>query len=314
VIDTAAPTVARRAPRRPPVWALLPLAAVVWWLVGFLPWILDSLVWPAPFADAPSGPLRAIPLVAGSLGVLVLGALTGGIAAGLLCLCAPRAGRGKAAVFTFAGLALGVVVVLVQAAGTLRDVGGIDGDSRAVVGLSVVTVLTAVTGWLLGSAAVFGRPGAGVALGALSAVVPGWLSSLAFVFVDRNQEYLLGPGWASFTGWVGAAVLGLALVTVGVRPPSRWAWWPLIVLLAWFIGPALTATGYVEVYLRGGIDVPRMLADALAAAWQVFGQASLPANRDLLPWLCAILAAAVVAAALPRVTRQRPQEASSRAS
>lgn len=295
------------------MWALLPLAAVAWWLGGFLPWILDSLVWPEPFPGAPSGPLPGIPLLAGRLGVLVLGALTGGLATGLLCLTAPPARRLRAAAFTFAGLVLGVLLVLVQATSSLREASGVDGDNRALVGLSAITVLAAVAGWFLGSAAAFGRPGLGVALGALSAVIPGWLSSLAFVFVDRSQDFLvLGPNWAWFTWWVGAAVLGLALVTVGVRPPSRLAWWPPIVLVAWFIGPALTAVGFVEVYLRRGTGVPRMLADALAAAWQVFGQASLPTYRSLLPWVCAILIAAVVAFALPRLTRQSAQEASSR--
>jgi hypothetical protein len=303
VIDTVAgsETAPRRASRRLPMWALLPPAAVVWWLVGFLPWILDSLLWPATVPGAPTGTLPAIPLLAGQLGVLVLGGLTGGIAAGLLCLTQPRARRPKAAAFTVAGLALGVFVVLLQAASSLRDASGIDGDSRALVGLSAVTVVAAAIGWFLGSAAVFGRPGGGVALGGLSAVVPGWLSSLGFVFVDRSQDYVVGPTWAWFTWWVGAAVLALA--TVGGRPLSRLAWWPLILLLAWFIGPALTAAGYVEAYLRGGTGVPQLLADALAAAWQVFGQASLPTNRSLLPWLFAILVAAGVAFALPRLTR-----------
>jgi hypothetical protein len=212
-----------------------------------------------------------------------------------------------------AGVALGVVLVLLQAVGSLRAASGVDGDNRALVGLSAITVLAAVTGWFLGSVALFGRPGLGVALGALSAVVPGWLSSLAFVFVDRSQDFLvLGPDWAWFTWWVGAAVLGFALVTAGVRPLSRLAWWPLIVLVAWFIGPALTAVGFVEVYLRRGTGVPRLLADALAAAWRLFGQAALPTYRSLLPWVCAILGAAAVAFVLPTLSRTRAQEPSSR--
>jgi hypothetical protein len=147
-----------------------------------------------------------------------------------------------------------------------------------------------------------GRPGAGIGLGALSGVVPFWVGALAIAVIDAVAPLGVtgGLGWLN---WCGAAVLALALVVVAVHPPARLAWWPVVLVVAWFVGPALTAAGYIEVYLRSGGGVPRVLPEALAATWQVFGQASLPGNRYLLPWVVALTGAAVMA-----VVRARGRE------
>ncbi|WP_448623717.1 hypothetical protein [Geodermatophilus sp. URMC 64] len=73
---------------RLPVWALVPLAGLVWWAAGYLFWVLSGL------RAVPVGPRMALPLSASLLSVLVLGALVGGVGAGLLCLLAPRPSLG----------------------------------------------------------------------------------------------------------------------------------------------------------------------------------------------------------------------------
>jgi hypothetical protein len=100
---------------------------------------------------------------------------------------------------------------------------------------------------------------------------------------------------------LGGAVLAGALVVVGVRPPARLAWWPVIVAVAWFAQPVQTATVYLEPLLRPGAGLPGTLPDSLAGAWQVFGLALSPGNRWLVPWVLAVVVAVVVS-----VVRARP--------
>jgi hypothetical protein len=282
-------------PRRLPPWVLVPAAALAWWLVGYLPWVVETALSPAW-----SRPSAAVPSAGSALGILVFGGLTGGLVAGLLCLSAPPDRRWRAAAFALGGVALALVVVIVLASRTVGG-DGFAGDRRVVMGLSAATVLASLVGWFLGACSAFGRPGLGIALGALSAVVPSWLLALVAAVVSATQEsFLFGPGWTTATSWLGACVLAGALVTVGLRPPARAAWWPLVVLVAWFVAPVLTAAGYLEVYLRPGAGLPNSLPDALAATWQVFGQSALPEYRPVVPWLVAVGVAVVASLVLAR--------------
>jgi hypothetical protein len=196
-------------------------------------------------------------------------------------------------------MAVVATIALLQAARVMRSGAGFDGDRRVVLALCGIAVLAAVAGWALGSCWMLGRPGAGIGLGALSGVVPFWAGALAVAVINAVAPLgvTAGFGWLN---WCAAAVLAVALVVVAVRPPARLAWWPVVLVVAWFVGPALTAAGYMEVYLRSGGGVPRVLPEALAATWQVFGQASLPENRYLLPWGVAVVGAAVIALLLAR--------------
>src|SRR4051794_22863566 len=93
--------------RRGPFWGLGPFAGLVWWVVGYLFWLLDGL------RPTPVGPRMALPLSGSMFGFLVLGALVGGVAGGLLCLAAP--GRRHGVFATLAGVAAALVVVLAEA-------------------------------------------------------------------------------------------------------------------------------------------------------------------------------------------------------
>ncbi|MGY1686055.1 hypothetical protein ACI8AK_10735 [Geodermatophilus sp. SYSU D00867] len=108
--------------------------------------------------------------------------------------------------------------------------------------------------------------------------------------------YVSGLGTALV--WLQALLLATALVVVGVRPGARLVLWPVVVLVAWLVGPALTAVAWWEPLLRPGTGLPRTLGDALAGAWQVFGLAASPLGRDRGPWVAAVVLAVFVAVLL----------------
>jgi hypothetical protein len=288
IAPAAAPV---RTPRRVPPWALVPVAALAWWLVGYLPWLVDG-----PGRAAP----LALPLRASLLTLLVLGALTGGVVAGLTGLLAPPGRRGRTLLATGAGTALAVAVTLGQSVAASGRGSGFDADSRVLTGLGVVVLAVAALGWGAGALAVLGGPGLGIALGLLAGVLPGWLTSVLHPVLPFEALGSLG----TVAVWLQGAVLCGALVAVGTRPPARWAVWPVVPLVTWFTGPALTAVTYVEPALRPGAGLPAGLPDALAGAWQVFWLASSPVDRRLLPWVVAVVVAVVVSVA--RAGRRSP--------
>ncbi|WP_448623716.1 hypothetical protein [Geodermatophilus sp. URMC 64] len=194
-------------------------------------------------------------------------------------------------------MAAALAVALADSAATLmgESPDAFSGDGLVVGGLCAVVVAVALVGWGLGSAAASGRPALALGLAVLAGATPSWLSSVLLPFVDTSRSYVGVDVVGRVSAWAGAAVLVFALVTAGARPASRLVWWPLAVLAAWFVPPALTAAGYLEQLLRPGTGLPGTLPDSLAAAWQVFGLASSPTQRDLLPWVVALVVAAFVA-------------------
>ncbi len=297
-VATAPAAPARPAARRPalPAWALLPLAAAVWWVGGYLWWLLGGA---APGVSPGRG--TSLPLDTSLLSGLVLGAAVGGIAAGLLGRLAAR--RGPALAATAGGVALAVVVTLAQSSSAVRTgaPGSFASDSVVLTWLAAAVVGTAAAGWLLGSLSVLGRPSAGPALGVLAGLAPSWVSSV-LVRVVGAEAYASLDRVAT---WAGAVVLVLALVAVGLRPAVRLLGWPVVLLLAWYTGPALTALVYLEPLLRSGAGLPDTLVDSLSAAWQVFGEASSPEHRAMTPWVVAVVGAVVGAFAVAGVLATR---------
>src|SRR4051812_49889309 len=109
---------------QPPWWLLVPAAALAWWLVGYLPWLVETALSPGL-----SRPSPAVPSAGSALGILVFGGLTGGLVAGLLCLVAPTDRRWRAAVCALGGVALALAVVIVLASPTRRG-GRLSGGPR----------------------------------------------------------------------------------------------------------------------------------------------------------------------------------------
>lgn len=278
---------------RLPTLALIPLAAFVWWIVGFLPWVLDGFGG-STFRQA-SG-LRAqwlaIPLYNGSIGGLVLGAGTGGLLVGLVALLG-RDGPVRSAIAAASGGLLAMIAILVL---TRDQIGhgntgqGFTADDRVVNGLTIVVVLMTVVGTLVGLLGLAGSLGRGLALGGLAGAVGVW-----------TVDVLHAAGWTDPGGfghtadvghWTGAVVLAVALVTLGARPIFRLIAWPVAVLLAWFVAPTVTASSYIEALLRPGYG--SRVGDTISAAAHVWRMASSPGVRSLTPWITAIVVAGVI--------------------
>ncbi|KRC64069.1 hypothetical protein ASE12_04405 [Aeromicrobium sp. Root236] len=273
-----------------PPLALVPIAAVVWWVVGFLPWILDGL---GP--DVPAGassPVFAIPLYAGHVGELVVGAGLGGVAAGLLTLCGtgPRTLRAAACAVGVTGA---VFITVLQSRSAVNGFTFLRPDTRITNGLSVVVILTALVGLGLGLLALVGRIGVGLALAAVAGAVPSWLLSvhMAIGVNDLGSAQVV----TDVSRWGGAAVLAFALVVIGMQPALRLVAWPGAVLVAWFVGPTITAASYMEVFLRPGMGLPDLWGEPFSAAADVWRLSASPDLRPLASWITAIVVAAAYA-------------------
>ncbi|MDN5856703.1 MAG: hypothetical protein L0K86_28475, partial [Actinomycetia bacterium] len=67
-----------------PVTAIAPASALVWWVVGFLPWLVDGLGKDVPgvYIGSVASDGITVPLLLPNLALLVLGGLVGGACAG----------------------------------------------------------------------------------------------------------------------------------------------------------------------------------------------------------------------------------------
>ena len=282
--------------RQLPVLALTPMAGVVWWLVGFLPWIAGGMSRPVDSLYSGQKVVHlAVPLFAGSLSLLAVGAGFGGIVAGLLARAAQGRLRVRAVAVT-GGVAVAVVLTLIQSRRAI-EAGRTDlfaADSRVLDGLCLLVVVAAASGVALGLLGNSGTLGLGVAAGAVAGLAPVWLISLfnGAVGADQGLFGLL----AETSQWTGAALLALALFTIGHRPASRVLAWPLVVVFVWLVGPAVTALTYLEQLLRSGAGLPASLPEHLSAAIQVWTEASSPAARPLIPWVSAAIGAVALSA------------------
>ena len=288
-----------------PTAALIPVAALTWWVVGFLPWILDGLR-VSPFSGSP---VLAVPLFAGNLSAMVLGGGLGGLAAGLVALLG-RGGRWRRAGAVTLGVVIAATVTLLQSALTLRDPSpsNMSAADRVLVGLVVVAIVSTIVGLGWGLVALGGRVGLGLALAGVAGAVPWWLTAvLAAVGADRSVQDLYGS--TDVSQWIGVTVLAAALVVIGVRPVARTLWWLLAVALAWVVGPTITASTYMEQLLRPGTKPSDVFGESFDLAWQVWRMAASVERRPLTPWIVAIAVAAVVSIGIGRVRRSPAPDA-----
>lgn len=260
--------------RSVPAAALVPLAAAVWWLVGFLPWILGGLGHDRYKATTIG--LSAAPLSSASLGDLVLYSGVGGVVAGLTVLL----GRGDRALLAAACAASGAVLAALVVLGQSRSAFG-ESDERLLNGLTLIGLLAALVGVGVGVLAATGRVGTGIALATLAGAAPIWVSRM--IDARATEQHHLD--------WVGAAVLTAALVVIGLRPLTRVGWWPVAVVAAWFVAPLVTATSYFGGMLRTGVDQPGVLGENISASLDVLRMSASIDLRPLTPWIVAIVLA-----------------------
>jgi hypothetical protein len=274
--------------------AEVPIAALTWWIGGFLPWLLNDAGHEVLGASGVA--LLALPLVAGNLSGLVLGAGLGGVLAGLTT----RLGSGSRAVRAGAcagGVAIALLATLLQSrSGLSGSTGRV--DERITNGLTVVVVIMTIVGLGLGLLSLTGRIGLGLALAAAAGATPMWVMSVLNARqLDDTASGLRAA--VDISQWAGAVLLAVALVAVGLRQARQVVAWPGAVLLAWFIGPTITAAGYMDVFVRPG-GLPGRWADHLSAAMDVWRMAASPHARSLTPWIVAIVIAGGVAFWLAR--------------
>ena len=276
-----------------PPLALVPISALAWWLVGFLAWLLNGAGHEVLVARGAG--FLALPLLSGGVLQLVLGAGVGGVVAGLAAGLGAGTRVMRAAACA-AGLAIALLVTLLQTRS------GLDGsaiDGRITDGLTLVVILTTIVGLGLGLLSLTGRVGLGFAIGALAGATPTWVMSVFNALeVDSSRDGLEVAHRVS--EWSGAVALAVALICVGLQPAVRSVAWAGIVLLAWFVGPTMTAAGYMEVFLRPGMGLPDMWGDQLSAAVDVWRMAASLDGRSLTPWITSIVVAAAVSLWLAR--------------
>lgn len=296
VPDTEAPE--RTGLRALPPLALVPLAALAWWVVGFLPWLLDGATLDVPAEIRVSA--AALPLFAGNLSTLVLGAGLGGLAAGLTTRLVTGSHVVRAAACA-AGVALALVVTLLQSrSGITGDIN----DSRVTNGLTIIAIVVTVAGLGVGLLCLTGRVGLGLSLAAVAGAAPVWLMKVLAALGVSSMGAVQNAD--ELSRWVGAAVLAAALVIIGLRLPVRAMVWIGAILLAWCISPTITAAGYAEVFIRPGLG--GFWGDHLSATMDVWQQALSVDMRPLTPWITAIVVAAAMSLWLASRSRQPRSE------
>lgn len=303
---------AETARRGLPVASLVPLSAVAWWVIGFLPWLLSGLNGSGLDTRRGVGATAlAVPLTVADLGALVQGSALGGLLAGSLCLLARPASRGLVIAATFSGTAIASAVAITVSAMTILQDGGVAGYGMVLGPVCLVAAFWTLVGWGVGAAAVLGRPGLSITLAALAGFGSAWLTSVLLQILPVEPYDM---AWVSeLATWVGAAVLAVALVVLGWRPGWRVALWPVVVLIPWLIGAGLTATEYLAHGLNSRIASLNRLPDTIDGSIDVFWLASLPDTRPVLPWLVAIAVGIVGTILLSRSpARSRPFLVSSR--
>ncbi|UPK75977.1 hypothetical protein MU582_04895 [Nocardioidaceae bacterium SCSIO 66511] len=268
-----------------PVTVIAPASALAWWLVGYLPWLIGGAADDVGLLDAYSVADRmvALPLLTDYLALLVLCGVVGGAFAGLLTLFSdgPPATTLTA---SFAGLACAVLVTGIWSTSVLGNVEtGDDGNAAVLAALMATAAGATLLGWLFGAGAYFGRVPLGIALCGLSGALPTWLLYITYnLGLDSRSELLY-----TASCYVGAGLLVVGLVVIGVRPYVRLLAWVAAIVLAWIVSPALSAAGY----LGGTLHPPATVTDSLRPAWDVFVLAVKPANAPAdwaVPFIVAI--------------------------
>lgn len=291
---TVQPPISDARIRRRTLLVLL-IAAVAWWPIAFLPWLLDGL---PDGSDVPEsiGP-TAVPLYGELLPTLYRGALVGGLLGGMAGLLL-RSRPSRAVLATLGGVGLAATLTLAQSASAI-SVGANDtylGEGVLVSGLFLFAIAVTLIGWAFAAVGIRGNGALGIAVAVLSGVLP----SLCVALVFRFDHGLEDAG-----RWLSPLVLAIGLVLIGFHPYYRILLWPLAIAVAWLVGSTTTAVYYFSGCLRPNIE----FGESLDATWTVYWQASGFDVRPVGNWVTAIVVAAVVAASLAVRAARRPPAA-----
>lgn len=259
------------------------LSGVVFWVVGYLPWVLGGFALDAReahgSADGLAGVRLAVPLLAVRLPELIACSLLGGVLAGIVPIAFPRVSRLFAVLLTACVVLAETTALLVASRGSLQRNASAQfaADPRVVQGLVLATVGAVVLGLAVGLAATVRHGVVAVAAGLAAAALPVWLGALS----------LPAPA-AVLQGVAGAALLVGLVVSVH---RTRWSagWWPVALGLAWLGAPLAVAAGSVAHRLGpASVSGPGELVRGAAAAAR---PALSPAGQPWWPWAVAAVLA-----------------------
>ncbi|MCX6398280.1 MAG: hypothetical protein NTV23_17465 [Propionibacteriales bacterium] len=272
-----------RGTRVPLLTAVLAVAAViVFWLVGFLPWVLDGFQLDARrYGVSGDGLDRLwlpVPLVAGQLTGLVAFTVVGSVGAMLLPLLFPAVPRSLAVVVTGLTLVAAAVTLTSVTRIAIADRSGNDfaSDSRVLDGLVVGVLALVVVGVVVGGAAAWQVGLLPVAVAVLVTQLLSWLSFLELPRPDLVAEL------------TSVVLLGGAFV-LSVRRSLAWlVTWPVALVIVWLGPPVTAATSAVAARLRPGQNLDESLGDTYRTGLEVFRLAVGDAPRTWWPQLVAL--------------------------
>lgn len=276
------------------------LSAVVYWIVGFLPWVLGGFALPAAQARGAgvglAGVRIAVPMVVPLLPQLAASALLGGVLAGMVPIAFPRVPRALAVVLTGCVVLAETTVLLVAGRATLEGQAAVQpgGDPRVIQGLVLAAVCASMLGLAVGLAATGWHGLVAVAGGLVAAALPPWLAALPGI----------GPG--PVTELLAGAALLVGLVLSVHRSRLSALLWPLAFGVAWLGVPAVAAARTVAAGLAPGSAAD--LVGLVHAAARVLAERVGPTGQAWWPWLLVAVLALAWLLRAPAGARRRKQE------
>ena len=274
-----------------PGWALLAGAAVAYWVVGFLPWIIEGLdltsssAWPNTYTV--EGPRVALPFGEDAFPALFVSSVVGGTAAlAVSRLAGPGVHRRR--LIAAAGGAIAVLAGLAQTYATVRPAMADTDEARLLVAALVVSVLAfGALGLVVGAGVARGDGWPWLLGGAMAASLFGpWLVDL----VDRRPGQV--PGWLlqllQWHPWVSGILLGVVLAVFGWTPATRVLGWGVGLAIAWVVPSVLIAASYATAYFSQGSLTRDHAREVVDAGRDVFVQSLQPDGRTLLPLVLAV--------------------------
>lgn len=237
----------------------------VFWILGFLPWVLDG------FHPRDDELWLPVPLLADQLGALVAFTTVGALGAMALPLLFPVVPRPLAVVVA------GLVLIATAFALTAVTRSRLSEDPRILDGLMVGVLVLVLVCVLVGGLASFQVGLLPVAAAMVVTQVASWIALLEL------------PGPTRVTELVTVALLAGAFVVSVRRSPAWVAVWPVALFVVWLGPPLSAATTAIAGRLRPGQFLDESLGDVYANGWEVFRSALGEAPRTWWPQVVAVL-------------------------
>lgn len=287
---------ALEAVRALPAWAVLVGSAVVFWVVGFLPWIVEGMhlnvssAW-ARF-DTILGPLVALPFNEYAIPELFVSCVIGGTAAlAVSRLAAPEVVHPR--LVAGCGAAIALFTSLGQTYFTIRPGLADTNEAKVLVGALFAAVLVSgAFGILVGAWAARGRGWLWLLGAATAAAFSGsWFADL----ISRSPA--LDPQWvpqlARWSPWISGILLGVVLAVFGLRPASRLMGWVFGVAIAWVAPSLQISVAYASADASQGTWNRARISEILDAGRDVFVQSLAPNAHVIGPYVAAVLVGVV---------------------